>query len=92
MADLLIKGMKMPKVCVTEDGWHGYCPMHRTWCSQRFAPSYYTNGMVYEEIMENIPEWCPLVEVPTHGRLIDVDAFAVENKGAWNEEEGEQDG
>ena len=26
------------------------------------------------------PDWCPLVEVPAHGRLVDADAFSAEMK------------
>lgn len=29
---------------------------------------------------EPIPEWCPIVPVPPHGRLIDAEAFAKEMK------------
>ena len=59
-----IRGMDMPKVCITEDGWHGNCPMDRIWCMQRFAPEGRTTGECYAEMQENIPTWCPLVDAP----------------------------
>ena len=71
---IYIKGMKMPKVCLTKDGYAGSCPMERIWCAQRYAPSGYTMGKMYADMIEKVPDWCPLVELPApHGRLIDAD-------------------
>lgn len=58
---ILIKGMEMPKDCnkcpMTVDG---YCRIIG-----------YPNG---DAIIKHYkPLWCPLVEVPKHGRLIDAD-------------------
>ena len=59
MADILIKNMEMPKNC-------NYCPMYDDeYCQCRLEPSYdghwtRANG-------------CPLVELPPHGRLGDLD-------------------
>ena len=63
--DVLVKGMKMPSSC-------GNCKCNILdilgwrYCCIRGA-----------EIENNPtrPEWCPLVEVPPHGRLIDADSF-----------------
>lgn len=60
---LVIKGMEMPKECITENEWHGNCPLDRLWCAQRFAPEDMTNGEIYAECEGKIPEWCPLIEV-----------------------------
>ena len=52
MADILIRGMEMPKAC-------NECPLiNCVHDNQGYYP---------------IPEKCPLVEVPPHGRLIDAD-------------------
>ena len=71
MADLLIKGMEMPKTCDdcilaeqgswlgAQEGWEHFCIAD---CDELRT--------VYHG---EKPEWCPLVEVPTHGRLIDAD-------------------
>lgn len=63
---ILIKGMEMPKDCnkcpMTVDG---YCRIIG-----------YPNGDAI--IKRYKPLWCPLVEVPKHGRLIDADALETE--------------
>ena len=59
---VLIKGMEMPTRC-----WdcllntHGYCMASE-----------------HSDIIPSdapIPNWCPLIEIPPHGRLIDADAL-----------------
>lgn len=61
---ILIKGVKMPKncdccpLCKTESAFHGMCQAIR-------------NDICYVYPDKEKPLWCPLVEVPTHGRLID---------------------
>ena len=62
---VLIKGMEMPKNCdscpcyyETEGAWRDECQVLRKECA----------------ISEERPSWCPLVEIPPHGRLIDADA------------------
>jgi len=70
---ILIKGMKMPKDCPM-------CPLSHwnkldefTGCEvvngKRFAV---TNDKGYAQ-SNTRPSWCPLVEIPPHGRLIDAD-------------------
>ena len=69
MADLLIKGMETPKDCPQ-------CPLSHwnkldrlTGCDLvwRHVPESETD---YWQINTR-PDWCPLVEIPPHGRLID---------------------
>lgn len=55
---VLIKDMDMPRGCAA-------CPLWAR-CYEVFAAQ--------ERFIDERPEWCPLVEVPTpHGRLIDAD-------------------
>ena len=72
---VLINGMKMPKDCP-------YCKMayynasdEFTGCAvvpdKRYAMH---NDAVYAKSTQR-PDWCPLVEIPAHGRLIDADAL-----------------
>ena len=71
---IYIKGMKMPKKCV-------FCPLSHwnkidelTGCElhQKYIPN------AEKEFWEkDRPDWCPLVEVPPHGRLIDADALSI---------------
>lgn len=67
---ILIKGMEMPKNCVD-------CPL--------FEDKYHFHGchavpksfddMDMWDFVGDRPSWCPLIEVPPHGRLIDADAL-----------------
>lgn len=64
---ILIKGMKMPTNCDN-------CLFdNNIWCLLNPKSA----GMIYD-IADGKPEWCPLVPVPPHGRLIDADAFAAD--------------
>ena len=63
---VVIKGMKMPNNCdecpcyyETEGAWRNECEV----LGKEYIAS------------DNRPEWCPLVELPPHGRLIDADAL-----------------
>ena len=79
MADLVIRGMEIPTVCI-DNGWYGNCPMDRSWCARRFAPKDSTNESVHKEQWNKLPSWCPLAPLPEgHGDLIDRDAFRAEN-------------
>ena len=65
MSDLLIKGMKMPKNCCEcwfMEGADEWCCAHRG----RYLEPDYRYGI------KDKPDWCPLVEVPPHGRLADI--------------------
>ena len=62
MAEILIKGMEMPKCCITGSiPNYEYCPM--------FAKCDKASGK------ELRPADCPLVELPQHGMLVDKDAI-----------------
>lgn len=76
---ILIKGMEMPTRCFA-------CPMCEI-SDIEICCSIPIGGVAvsYEEIDEQIaiqdrPSWCPLVEIPPHGRLIDADKAA---KQGW---------
>lgn len=64
-----IKGMEMPGRCGSCPCFHAehpiYCRAVKADRSKRIAAPY---GLPR-------PDWCPLVEVPPHGRLIDADAL-----------------
>lgn len=80
MADILIKGMDMPKSCgdcpFLYD--HDACYVSGMWNDMRFMLLCF-NGHTDEYKRGEFPfkekrvDWCPLVGVPTHGRLIDAD-------------------
>ncbi len=60
-----IKGMEMPTSC--DD-----CRLNNG-ISCYAVPEYTEDGVVGRT--DDRPDWCPLVYVPPHGRLIDADAF-----------------
>ena len=60
---VLIKGMEMPTSCAV-CGWGSYVGNGRAMCLK-------TSMTEKTDIMSNRrPDWCPLVEIPPHGRLI----------------------
>ena len=70
---ILIKGIEMPTSCYYcpfADGTWGYSPPHKKRCliSGKDMP-------VDERNVQHDPLVCPLVLVPSHGRLIDADAL-----------------
>ena len=69
---ILIKGMEMPQSC--DD-----CRLNNG-ISCYAVPEYTEDGVVGRT--EDRPDWCPLVSVPPHGRLIDADALM---KRMWEE-------
>ncbi len=89
MADLLIKGMDMPKSCgdcpFLYD--HDACYVSGMWNDMRFMLLCF-NGHTDEYKLGEFPfkekrvDWCPLVEVPTHGRLIDASVL-YEKTAEW---------
>ena len=63
---VVIRGMKMPKSCdecpcyyETDGAWRNECEV----LGKEYIADDYR------------PEWCPLIELPPHGRLIDADAL-----------------
>ena len=56
-----IKGMEMPSCCM-------FCPLSNSCgCGLTNPPILMTS----KEMLAGRPDWCPLVPVPPHGRLID---------------------
>ena len=60
-----IKGMEMPTSC-------DECPMFNLDID---GGCYCTKYFVIRKKDQDRPDWCPLVPVPPHGRLIDADAL-----------------
>ena len=74
---ILIKGAKMPRHC-------GYCFFNDfNICQIEHCPV--ADAVYHEERHED----CPLVEIPTHGRLIDADNLDVEpvRHGHWEKKD-----
>ena len=70
---ILIKGMTMPTRCLA-------CPCSGTDCTDDGNEVWVCEAsklrqLTTEDKIERRPEWCPLVPVPPHGRLIDADAL-----------------
>ena len=76
MSECVVR-MEMPHVCITDNGYYGYCPMDRVWCIKRNAPPNITMREAYESMTDKIPSWCPILcQLPEgHGRLVDADAL-----------------
>ena len=69
---ILIKGMEMPKKCIE-------CKLMKR-CGEEYGLDFVCMpASVYVEDLTNAykprPDYCPLVFVPPHGRLIDADAL-----------------
>lgn len=92
---VLVRGMEMPKNCAEcrfcVNGFTDAAPMYECACESYENVSVLVddNGQPFDFK----PEWCPLIEVPTHGRLIDADAFdeRVRVAGGMSEEELTED-
>lgn len=70
---IFIKGMEMPTRCFD-------CPMCEISDIEICCSISIGVAVSYEEIDEQIaiqerPSWCPLVPVPPHGRLVDLDTL-----------------
>ena len=60
---ILIRGMEMPSCCM-------FCPISAAAsCGLSNPPVIMTS----KEMLQGRPDWCPLVPIPPHGRLIDAD-------------------
>ena len=77
---VLIKDMELPKDCP-------YCKMAHYNASDEFTGCAVVPGKRYAMHNDAVyakstqrPDWCPLVEIPSHGRLIDADAYHKEIK------------
>lgn len=74
-----IKNMEMPKNC-------DVCPLiaeaddyHVCYINEQFIPWEWIDEHSAEQRHPK-PSWCPLVEIPPHGRLIDADALAMSDR------------
>ena len=66
-----IRGMEMPSCCM-------FCPLSNSaGCGLSNPPIIMTS----KEMLAGRPDWCPLVPVPPHGRLIDADKLLSQYKG-----------
>ena len=77
MSDVLIKGMKMPKECE-------YCMFAGLGGAEN---EYYVcmfNGKWKDRDNHGRMESCPLVEIPTHGELIEKEELLAELELEWN--------
>ena len=66
---ILIKGMKMPKNC-------GECPMGSVFAGYKCLAK---NKQFDRYAFNSIQDFCPLIELPPHGRLIDADNIGLTN-------------
>ena len=91
MSECVVR-MEMPRVCITDNGYYGYCPMDRIWCIQRNAPPNITMREAYEAMTDKIPSWCPIIcSLPEgHGRLVDMRDIEsmMENAQSTSDESG----
>ena len=69
---VLVKDTEMPKECRE-------CPLETYYMNCGDTRCRATNKILAEDYkaipFDGRPDWCPLVEVPAHGRLIDADAL-----------------
>lgn len=75
---ILIKGMEMPKnclLCYCTDTEYGECCLD----PEKRCPEDYRQRA----------EWCPIMELPPHGRLIDADALMNKLQALYDEREDE---
>ena len=75
---VLIKGMEMPTRCFS-------CPMCDVENAEVNCTISHGSYIEYREVDPNVaiqerPSWCPIIEVPPHGRLIDADAINHEDE------------
>ena len=80
---VLIKGMEMPSCCM-------FCTIsNSSGCGMMNPPVLMTT----KEMLADRPDWCPLVPIPPHGRLIDADEFdeRIRQAGGMCEEELTED-
>ena len=71
---ILIKGMEMPKDCPMCPLAHWDVAGTFTGCNIVCGKKYAMSDREYAN-RDTRPDWCPLVPVPPHGRVIDADAL-----------------
>lgn len=67
---ILIKGMEMPKHC-----WQCGLKDSDDECMAMYAIDRQIKSVDEVWGEQRVPDWCPLIEIPPHGRLIDADAL-----------------
>lgn len=78
---ILIKGINFPKSCWDCKFCLDYEFLLPYVCAA--ANKEFENGI--EEYAHSRPNWCPLIEIPPHGRLIDADELETDTE--WSEYE-----
>lgn len=80
MSDVLMRGIEIPKNCAEcrfcVNGFTDDAPMYECACQ-----SYDNVSVLVEKDGQPFdfrPEWCPLIELPPHGRLVDGDVLMTE--------------
>lgn len=76
--------MEMPRNCMGCKLYRGNIPEFN-YTDSRVYRSFNGCPIKLEETIEDIrklPSWCPLIEIPPHGRLIDADAL-IDNLPTW---------
>lgn len=72
MAEILIKNMEMPKSCLGELNGKNDCPIVGICGIFKATPFKEKENIVWEQRLKD----CPLVELPPHGRLGDLDEIS----------------
>ena len=68
MSGIYIHGMEMPNKCMD-------CACSGTYIDELWVCEINAELLTSTELNDMKPEWCPIVPVPDHGRLIDADAI-----------------
>ena len=74
---VLIKDIGLPNNCLHCPFSHMASDCLKIWIVCKVKDVSVTDG---DAVEEGRPNWCPLVEIPSHGRLIDADAYHKEIK------------
>ena len=77
--------MEKPKRCGLCPCFHAEHPMH---CQ---AVKAHKDKRIIAPYGAPIPDWCPLVELPPHGRLIDADKLMMSLADWWYSSFGEEE-
>ena len=86
---VLIRGMEMPDRCFA-------CPMCDVYDAEVNCAISHGSYIEYRDVDEQTaingrPDWCPLIPVPPHGRLIDADALLAIVKSAMEDDDMYED-
>ena len=77
---ILVKDRDMPDACGSCPCFHAETPMY---CQAVIADV--QKPRIVRPYAKGLPEWCPLIEIPKHGRLIDFDRIEAIMKNACDE-------